>query len=590
MESTSQQSTRREWLICLGLIAIYLAARLPNLRAMPAFTDETTYARWAQLIIADPRHNLFVSMSDAKPPLHYWLLAATRWFAQDPIEAGRILSVLLGLLVFPGLLALSREIARIAKGVNPALLTFIAGILLITSPIIAQQQRMIMAEALLLPQAVAMAWLSLRLARLLAENAPRRQVLLTSLWLGILWATALLTKQVFSYFLWAFVPLATLIHCRRDSWMRTARQSLLPLGIMTLLGLTCFLPVVFTDSTQTLKSRLLYKPIFLPKSDDNRLTLAWNHILELFWPQSDGRFQLWPHNAAAPLDHGILYLYMTPPILVLIAAAFIWMIRRRAWGLAIFLGGWTTIFIGSFLIGAGVIMSRYTALAALPLLLAAAWLLALTAQLLREKLPLVPAAAIASIVSAMFIAWPAAATEATVISWQSPVYSAFDAEQYVTEFGGGHVTEETLVWLLEQAEDHPITIVTGSWVGSPNDAMWLYLSGNPNIKLYWDDWKKTLVHPVAPGTYLLGENRWIDKADKRVVLDFSQPVYYIVPITHFHNGPAKSFVPAEVLPPHVLVQHFSNPTDRFTSANFQELAIIRLQPGAKVAIVNEQNQ
>ena len=78
---------------------------------------------------------------------------------------------------------------------------------------------------------------------------------------------------------------------------------------MTVLGLACFLPVIFTDSTQPLKSRLLYKPIFLPKSDDNRFTLAWNHVLELFWPQSDGHFQPWPHDvSAAPLDHGILYL------------------------------------------------------------------------------------------------------------------------------------------------------------------------------------------------------------------------------------------------------------------------------------------
>ena len=81
--------------------------------------------------------------------------------------------------------------------------------------------------------------------------------------------------------------------------------------------------------------------------------------------------------------------------------------------------------------------------------------------------------------------------------------------------------------------------------------------------------KRQLVHPVAPGTYLLGENRWIDKADKRVALDFSRPVYYIVPITHFRKaGQALPFVPAEVLPPHVLVEHFSNPTDRFINANY----------------------
>ena len=203
LASTKQSDTRRDWLLCLVLIIIYLAARLPNLRDLPAFTDETTYARWAQLILAD-RHNLFVSMSDAKPPLHYWLLAGTRWLAADPIKAGRLLSVLLGIFVFPALLALCRELARLTKHINPALLTFIAGILLITSPIIAQQQRMIMAEALLLPEAVVMAWLSLRLARLLSKSARFGPNLVCGLWLGALWAASLLTKQVFSYFFWAF--------------------------------------------------------------------------------------------------------------------------------------------------------------------------------------------------------------------------------------------------------------------------------------------------------------------------------------------------------------------------------------------------
>ena len=37
------------------LLALYLALRLPNLRALPVFVDESTYARWTQLILSD--HN-----------------------------------------------------------------------------------------------------------------------------------------------------------------------------------------------------------------------------------------------------------------------------------------------------------------------------------------------------------------------------------------------------------------------------------------------------------------------------------------------------------------------------------------------------
>jgi hypothetical protein len=264
------------------------------------------------------------------------------------------------------------------------------------------------------------------------------------------------------------------------------------------------------------------------------------------------------------------------------------MIRRRAWTLALFLGGWTILFLGSFLAGAGVIMSRYAALPAIPLFIAVAWLLADVARVLGERLPRIAAAASLSAIAAAILAWPAAATVAAARSWQSPVYTSMDARQYVTEFGGGHVTEKALLWLMERADERPITVVTGSWVGNPNDALWLYLSGNPNIQLYWDDYKKTLLHPVAADTYLLGSNRWVDSAH-RVMLDLSRPTYYIVPITHLRKaGMALSFVPPEVLPPHLFVQKFSNPINTFTTMDYQELAIIQLQPGARIVQASEQ--
>src|SRR6185369_14283415 len=133
------------------LLAAYFALRLPNLRGMPAFVDETTYARWTQVILKSHWANPFVSMSDAKLPLHYWLLAATRSLAQDPILAGRLLSVLIGALALPPISPLCRELLRLSNNNNPLhnrLFPLLSAALLITCPYVALQQRMILAEAL----------------------------------------------------------------------------------------------------------------------------------------------------------------------------------------------------------------------------------------------------------------------------------------------------------------------------------------------------------------------------------------------------------------------------------------------------------
>src|SRR3954469_8492966 len=95
----------REGILCALLICAYFLLRLPNLRAMPIFCDEATYVRWAQLIWKDPAHNYWVSMEDAKLPVHYWALAlfsgAGRTLGGDPLWWGRLFSVICGAAMIP---------------------------------------------------------------------------------------------------------------------------------------------------------------------------------------------------------------------------------------------------------------------------------------------------------------------------------------------------------------------------------------------------------------------------------------------------------------------------------------------------------
>jgi 4-amino-4-deoxy-L-arabinose transferase-like glycosyltransferase len=87
--------------ISILIISFYLFSRFQNLTSIPVFGDEAIYIRWAQVIQAE--ENLrFLPQTDGKQPLFMWVNAATIKFIQDPLIAGRFISIMagLGLILF----------------------------------------------------------------------------------------------------------------------------------------------------------------------------------------------------------------------------------------------------------------------------------------------------------------------------------------------------------------------------------------------------------------------------------------------------------------------------------------------------------
>lgn len=79
------------------LVGLYLTTRLWRLTYLPVFADEAIYLRWSQLIISDPKQYLFFSMNDGKTPLQIWLNVPFLLLFSDPLWAGRLVTVLVGL-------------------------------------------------------------------------------------------------------------------------------------------------------------------------------------------------------------------------------------------------------------------------------------------------------------------------------------------------------------------------------------------------------------------------------------------------------------------------------------------------------------
>ena len=99
------------WFLGLGFLVTYLFTRLANITAFPIFTDEAIYLRWAQ-IAGNDADWLFISLTDGKQPLFVWLAMIFQKVVDDPLLAGRLVSVFAGLSSMVGLFFLTNEIFR----------------------------------------------------------------------------------------------------------------------------------------------------------------------------------------------------------------------------------------------------------------------------------------------------------------------------------------------------------------------------------------------------------------------------------------------------------------------------------------------
>ena len=569
--------------LALLLITCYLILRLPNLHDMPVFTDEATYIRWTQSILANPLHNLFVSMQDAKLPLHYWLLAIARPLATDPLTAGRLLSVLLGALTIPVTLLFAREFWQLRPSVksDPTLFAALLAAFLVTNPLIAMNQRLALAESLLLLEAITLAWLSLRLARQIVEDAPPRNVIRSTILLSLAWAATLLTKQNSSYALWILPPLALLAFTSRPPWMQNLRRFLPLYALATIGALALFIPVLFTDSTFDLHTRLFYKPVFQNHTIISNWVIARENITDLLSPRSQLRAQWWPHDPQRPLEEGWFYLYLTPPLFALVPVTLLYMTHRRQWKPLLFIAIWSGSQLIPLIALAGVLFSRYTLLGFFPLLILPAWLFADLLPRLRLRLPNLACATITAAIIALLLAWPAAMCAWSAVDWRAPTLTKSDADQLRTRFSSGTSTEQAIDWLQQAAKRQPITIIVGHWVGLPNDMLAVAFAHDPNVQLlHWHDGADNPLHPLPPraDTYLLSTDRWGDHDERPVALDPTRPTYLLSPAMRDPDTQVMTqYLRFENLPPAThLVSVFVNTPDAETGYLYAELHLLEI--------------
>lgn len=103
-----------EILLSLVIIASYFLIRTASLLSMPIFTDEAIYVRWAQIALNDASWR-FISLTDGKQPMFVWITMIFMKFIEDPLVAGRLVSVFTGVFTLIGLWFLSFELFKNKK-------------------------------------------------------------------------------------------------------------------------------------------------------------------------------------------------------------------------------------------------------------------------------------------------------------------------------------------------------------------------------------------------------------------------------------------------------------------------------------------
>ncbi|MDQ3702150.1 MAG: glycosyltransferase family 39 protein, partial [Chloroflexota bacterium] len=189
------------------LLATYLITRLLNLGLLPMVSDEGTYITWGvRALYSRAVEDWLASLEDGKQPLLAWLMPPFLAWLPDRLVAGRLVSVLCGLVNVGLLFALGRRLLSPAVG-------WIAAGLYVVAPITLLHDRMALYDSLVTSGALLVLWTTLAWA----ERPSTRR----SITLGLAMGLALLTKLSALFFL-ALVPLAAVLWrpaARREWWL-----------------------------------------------------------------------------------------------------------------------------------------------------------------------------------------------------------------------------------------------------------------------------------------------------------------------------------------------------------------------------------
>lgn len=434
-----KNSNKLVLIIIIAIIVVsYFLTHLTNLTLLPVFADEAIYIRWGQLIIDDWQRYLFFAMNDGKTPLFIWLVTGALKLWQDPLYAGRMVSVITGLLQVLVAIKLVKKLkgGTIAKTLTVFMVTLL--------PYWYFHHRMALMDGLLT------LFLSCSLLYLIQSfNSNKLKDWLLA---GLFLALALWTKIPAILFFPTLVLVAFLPTKQKNLAKKLQFSSL-----TIILGVTGFALLKLTPIFAQLFSR--GSDFLYPISE-----LIEKGIFTVFWVNIQRIFQA-------------LFTYLSWPV-ILLPFFGLFQEKLRKTHLILILS-WLS-FVAPILIMGKTIYPRYILPSILPLTLSAALSLEYIIQKTQENIknPLVFFFQLAASVIMLSIIVQTA-VNFTLISWQNPNYLPFvsiDSTQYLAEWSAGNGIKETTDLLLAEVKTgQSVAMATEGYFGTLPDGVLMYL-------------------------------------------------------------------------------------------------------------------
>jgi 4-amino-4-deoxy-L-arabinose transferase-like glycosyltransferase len=430
--TTKPKSKGPLFIFFLALI-IFFGLRLPALTRIPVFVDEAIYIRWSQIMRNEPSLR-FLPLSDGKQPLFMWATMPSLKLFSDPLVAGRMVSVIAGVMSLFGIAFLTFVFTR------NFFLASLSSLIYAVLPFSVFFDRMALVDSLL----SAFGLWSLGLGALLVKK-PRLDL---AMLLGFAIGLGLITKSpaIFFYLWQPFLFLALFDFRSKDVKKRLIKLAgawlvtiIISLAIYNILRLGTNFHLVGSRNQDYLFSirEVLTHPTN-PLIGNSKTTTLW----------------LW-------------YLF-TPPLFLCLLVSFLSRFRKISFWI-LFLSLFALL-AQAFV--AKVYTSRYILFAAAPLILPITLGLAEASQRLHKHW----------LVIFIFLLWPVLLS---VLLVQNPIGAKmpFDMRSgYLEDWTAGWGQKEIASYLItKSAEGKKLVVGTDGYFGTLPDGLQIYTQGTPNI-------------------------------------------------------------------------------------------------------------
>lgn len=433
---------------------LFFITRLINIMSLPIFTDEAIYIRWSQIAKQDAAWR-FISLTDGKQPLFIWITMNIMRVVDDPLLAGRLVSVFAGFGTLLGSMLLSAEIFKkkrtggifnqiFGQLLESKTIIYAVGIILVLYPFALVHDRMAIYDSLV---ACTMVW-ALYMEVLLVRYMRLDIAIITGISIGL----AILNKTS-GFFAIYLLPFSLLLFNfdKKDIGIRFLKWVILAV-----------VSAVFAYSMYMI---LRLSPFFYIIDEKNAIFVyplkEWiNHPFYYLSGNLNALFS-W------------LSTYLTIPILTLSACAFIIKGNMRE---KFLLFTWFIVPFAGLVLFGKTLYPRFIYFMTIPLLILASYTLVSILNKISSKIFTV------TIFAAAILMYVVADYYIIFNFPYAPIPKA-DLFQYINSWPAGGGIKEMIAFFEKESRKGKIYVGTQGTFGSlPTNSMEIYLGNNKNIE------------------------------------------------------------------------------------------------------------